>query len=84
MIRLASDEQMHLKLGALAALMLMLVAFVAAYVSPALAILIGGGALAWGVERYQAIRGEGTPSYRDMALSAAPSVLLAAVVFFFH
>jgi hypothetical protein len=72
-----ADKLLHLKLGALLALAIAADIALAVYVSPPLAISLGALALAWGVERYQAIRREGVASYADMAAGAVPGQVAA-------
>ena len=77
---LPPDIKLHLQLGLLLALMLAGVAWLARAAGPGWAVVAGSLALAWGVERYQAIRREGVASYKDMAASAAPGLALGLAV----
>lgn len=75
----APDIRMHLKLGAALALGMLADLLIALHVSGPLAMALGAVGMAWGVERYQAIRREGVASRSDMLASALPGLLLAAV-----
>lgn len=67
----------HLKWGAAAAIALLAAVLLGMYAHPSASLLIGGALMAWAVERYQAVRGEGVPSDLDMAATFAPFGALA-------
>lgn len=79
-MKLAPDTILHLQAGALLAFLLLGVGLLALHVTLGAAIAAGSVTLAWGVERYQAIRGEGDPSDRDLIASASPGLVLAGVI----
>lgn len=78
--RLASDTRMHLIGGTAALAGLLLVLALWMHVHPSVALLVGGGLFAWGIERYQAIRREGTAERRDLLATWFPFMVAAAVV----
>lgn len=79
-MNIPADKLLHLKYGAALALLLLALSLIAIKLGPHWAIGVGGWVLAWGVERYQAIRREGTASRADMVASALPATVLAFVV----
>lgn len=80
--KIPADKRAHLKLGAVAALVLGLVLLIAIYLSMPGALAAGVLTLAIGYERVQRLRGEGTQSWSDAAATAAPGLALAALLFF--
>lgn len=82
-MRLREDERKHLKLGAtLLVGFCLLVVLVDRLVGPGIAVSTGCAALSIGVEWYQKVRGEGTPSKRDAAIGAAPGVAIGLLIEF--
>lgn len=77
---IAADKVLHLKGGVLVAALLACVVVVAQLCGSGWAVVLGSVALAWGVERYQAIRREGVASDGDMVASALPGVLLGVAI----
>lgn len=71
---------LHLQGGLIAALALVCLLAVAHYSHPALAVAVAGPLFGWGIERYQAIRREGTPDNRDILTTAAPFEAVALVI----
>lgn len=70
------DKLLHLKLGALLALLLAALAWVTLRVGPGYSVALGGVLLGLGVEVYQQVRGQGTFELQDAAYSAAAGVVL--------
>jgi len=79
-IQLPADKALHLKAGALFAAGAVVMLLVARYAGPGIAVAASAVGMGWGVERYQAIRHEGTPSNADWAASAAPGVVVGVVI----
>lgn len=77
---LEPDKVMHLKLGLLWSVLALMMVLAGKYVGVGQAIIAGSVVNAWGVERYQAIRMEGTPCRMDMLASALPGILLGAAI----
>lgn len=75
------DLKMHLAGGAIACAVFVALTLVAIRVHPALACAMCGPIFGWGVEQYQRVRKEGTPSKVDALATAAP-FWLAAVVWY--
>lgn len=78
MTGLARDKLVHLALGLLFAVGAAAVMVVGLLVGPGLAVALASLGMGWGVERYQAIRREGTADNLDWLASSAPGVLLGA------
>lgn len=76
------DLVLHIKAGAALAGVSLVAALLAAVVGAWASVLFATGMLSAGVELYQWVRHEGTPSWSDALASWAPGVALAAVVFF--
>ncbi len=70
----APDKILHLKAGALLALLLVAIVYVALHFGPGYAVAAGSIALGVGVEVYQKIRHEGTMELLDAMASAAVGV----------
>ena len=79
-MRLAPDTIVHLKAGFAAAVLLGAVVAASKAFGPGWAVAAGSLALSWGLERYQAIRREGTPSDRDLIAGALPGIVLGIAV----
>lgn len=77
--RLATDTRLHLIGGTAALAGVLLVVALWIHVHPSVALLIGGGLFAWGIERYQAIRREGMAERRDLLATWFPFMVAAAV-----
>ena len=72
----AKDKTLHLIAGTIFVFGTIVILLVARNVGAGAAVALASLGMAYGVERYQAIRKEGTPSLKDMAASAAPGVVL--------
>lgn len=79
-LKLPADMQLHLKGGLLFAAGAVVVLTIAHFIGPGWAIAAAAVGMGYGVERYQAIRHEGTVSNLDWAASALPGVLVGAVI----
>lgn len=69
------DKILHLKLGALLALLLAALAWVTLRIGPGYSVALGSVALGLGVEAYQQYRREGKWELKDAAASAATGVV---------
>lgn len=68
------DKLLHLKLGALLALLLAALAWIALAFGPGYSVAVGSVALGLGVEAYQQVRGEGKWELKDAAFTAFTGV----------
>lgn len=82
MALIPADKLQHLKWGAGLAGLLIGTLAIGKYVAPWAAVVAGQVALAAGVEWYQKVRNEGTPSVMDAAATFAPGAALGGVVYF--
>lgn len=78
--KIPRDKQLHLMGGAMFAAGASAVLLIGKYVGPGIAISAACLVMGWGVERYQAIRREGTPSKWDWAATSAPGVVAGALL----
>ena len=76
-MELQRETELHLYGGLIVAVALAVLMFIGQHWHPAAALSIGGVAFGWGIERYQAIRREGTPETRDLVATALPFQALA-------
>lgn len=76
-LKLDDADRKHLIGNMLAAGTLGVLILIAIYLHPALAMAACGFVFPWAIERYQAIRHEGTPSKRDIVLGAIPFEIIA-------
>lgn len=75
-MKVSPDKRLHLVYGSGVALFLL--ALLAAPLGIGTAVAAGSVCIGWGVERYQAIRHEGTADRMDWLASSLPGVLLGA------
>lgn len=75
-MNIAPDKLRHLKWGSAFALGIGATLMISRYVSPGVAIIVAGIVMGWAVERYQAVRHEGTPDKADWIATAMPAALL--------
>lgn len=81
-MKIAPDKIAHLKYGSLAALFFLIMLALGPRIGLGYTIVLASVVMGWGVERYQAIRHEGTPSKADWFASSLPGVLLGLAVQF--
>lgn len=79
-MNIPADKLLHLKYGTLFALMTAAAMWFAVRYGIGWATAGGSVVMGWALERYQAIRREGTPSMADAAASAAPGVVLGVAL----
>jgi len=79
-MKLRADLVTHLKGGTVMLVYTAAVVLAPQFIKYGLTILFASAAMGWGVEQYQKVRGEGTFAYDDMLASAAPGMLVGAVV----
>jgi hypothetical protein len=77
---IGADKVVHLKWGSAAAAGVLLLLWVGSLLGWPAAIALSGVAVAYTLERYQAIRREGTASWQDMVATAAPFQAVALAV----
>ncbi len=73
---IAPDKRLHLIYGAGVALFLLALLWAAPRIGAGATVAIGSVLIGWAVERYQAIRREGTPSKLDWLATSLPGLLL--------
>lgn len=78
--KIPADKKLHLKMGALVALIAPLILLAAQKLGPGYAVWIAGALIAVGVEVYQGYRKEGTPSKSDAIASFIPSLIVGAAI----
>lgn len=77
---LPADKLVHLVLGTLIAAGFSVMLLVEQYAGPGWAIAAASIGMGLGVERYQAIRHEGTPDAMDWLASSSPGTLIGLCV----
>lgn len=74
------DKQVHLKLGLLFAICGAADHALVIHAGPGYALMLSAVVMGWAIERYQAIRREGTPDKKDWIASSMPGVSLGAAI----
>jgi membrane protein implicated in regulation of membrane protease activity len=77
---LAPDKVMHVKGGMLVAIGTILILLIGRHVGAGFAVAIASIVMAWSVERYQAIRRQGTPDVDDIIAGSFPGVMLGELI----
>lgn len=79
-LTIPADKLAHLKYGLGVALFFLLMLWAGPRLGMGYTVALASVVMGWAVERYQAIRREGTPSGWDWFASSLPGVLLGLVL----